>query len=144
MEKQKHTLSLGRVSPPVKESAKRFNGSLLGPPPGIMKLDDLAVDTDFNGLPLSPTNLTTNNKSFTKLSPRKETPAAGSKKTAVVNSQTGLKGAPKLAGLSSYEYSVDGNLRYHCSQPSESQIDPQIMERYKSTFHPNPNMAENS
>ena len=86
MDKQKHTLSLGRVSPPVKESAKRFNGSLLGPPPGIVKLDDLAVDTVFYGLPLSPTNLTTNNKSFTKLSPRKETPAAGSKKSAVVNS----------------------------------------------------------
>ena len=62
MEKPKHTLSLGRVSPPVKESAKRFNNSLMGPPPGIVKLDDLAVATDFYGLPLSPTNLTTNNK----------------------------------------------------------------------------------
>ena len=115
MEKQKHTLSLGRVSPPVKESAKRFNGSLLGPPPGIVKLDDLAVDTDFYGLPLSPTNLTANNKSFTKLSPRKETPAAGSKKMSVVNTQSGLKGTPKLAGLSSFEYAVDGSIRYHCS-----------------------------
>ena len=77
MDKQKHTLSLGRVSPPVKEIAKRFNNSLMGPPPGIVKLDDLAVDTDFYGLPLSPTNLASNNKSFTKMSPRKEQTSSG-------------------------------------------------------------------
>jgi hypothetical protein len=79
MEKPKHTLSLGRVSPPVKESVKRFNG-LMGPAPGNVRLDDLAIDTDFYGLPLSPTNLTTTNKSFPKLSPRKDSLAFGSKK----------------------------------------------------------------
>ena len=103
------TLALGRVSPPVKESAKRFTGSLLGPPPG-MKLDDLAVDTDFYGMPLSPTNLTAGNQSFPKVSPRKD-----SQPKKVLNGQDGLKGAPKHAGLSSYEYAVDSSLRYHSS-----------------------------
>ena len=129
MEKPKHTLSLGRVSPPVKESVKRFNG-LMGPPPGNVRLDDLAIDSDFYGLPLSPTNLTTNNKSFNKqLSPRKDTPAAGSKKTTATlePTQSELKGTPKLAGLSSYEYAVDSSIKYICSKVNTENIDEEMI-----------------
>lgn len=124
MEKPKHTLSLGRVSPPVKDSVQRFNGSLMGPPPGNVRLDDLGVDTDFYGLPLSPTNLTTTNKSFNKLSPRKDPPPTDSKPAPLIpNYQSELHGTPKMAGLSSYEYAVDSNIRYHCSTVNIENVD---------------------
>jgi hypothetical protein len=37
--------------------------------------------------------------------------------------QQSLRGSPKMAGLSTYEYKVDGGLRYYCGQPNSKNID---------------------
>ena len=38
---------------------------------------------------------------------------------------------PKLAGLSSYEYAVDGGLRYYCAEAQEEHLDEATMQRYR-------------
>jgi hypothetical protein len=49
--------------------------------------------------------------------------------------QQGLRGVPKLAGLSSYEYAVDGGLRYYCAEAQEEHLDEPTVQRYHKTFH---------
>ena len=51
------------------------------------------------------------------------------------NSQSALLGPPKLSGLSTYEYAVDGLLRYHCAEMKPEHVDVQSVERYERIFH---------
>ena len=46
----------------------------MGPPPGLggIQLDDLSVERDAYGQPLSPTHHITNNRTFNELSPARD------------------------------------------------------------------------
>ena len=50
--------------------------------------------------------------------------------------QQGLKGVPKMAGLSSYEYTMtDGAVRYHCAEPKPENLDEPTIQRYRKLIH---------
>lgn len=92
------------------------------------------VERDAYGQPLSPTNmLTAGNGS-------QETPAAGSSKRQPLRTeqmQESLKGLPKMAGLSSYEYQTgaESALRFHCAMAKAEHVHEPTIERYHQTFH---------
>jgi hypothetical protein len=118
----------------------RFQNGVIGPPPGIKVQYEGKVERDVYGQPLSPTNMLTNGKgSFEKST--SEANADASKRSQAPKKQEhlqeSLKGVPKMAGLSSFEYSTgaETGLKYHCALVKEENIDDKTIQRYTNTFH---------
>ena len=61
--------------------------------------------------------------------------AEAAKKLAEEQLQQGLKGGPKMTGLSSYEYAVDGGVAYCCAEPKPEHLDEPTIQRYCKLSH---------
>lgn len=53
----------------------------------------------------------------------------------VENTQSALLGPPKHAGLTTFEYAVDSQLRFYCAEMKPEHVDAASVERYERIFH---------